>query len=235
MTVAYEQPVDPPEPKAVADAEELPTVRKSFDRQTTEAGLPVQPIPKAYWESLPVYCVSRILEFESVRVEYHRTLAERSSDSPTRKEQRLTLNEIVGLANIHSREYQQEKEQLYVAALAVSLERYRFQLKFTPGNNGVDVDYNHLRDNGVTVNTLGIPSSFQLERTLARSGTLLAGFANSVLLTFNGPDGFAADVSSELLFDFTQSILQRDIRLEPLIQSERSLVYAARDFTRFRK
>ena len=34
---------------------------------------------------------------------------------------------------------------------------------------------------------------------------------------------------------FTQRVFQRDMLLEPLIQSERDLVYAARRFARFRK
>ncbi len=64
---------------------------------------------------------------------------------------------------------------------------------------------------------------------------LLGRFANDVVLTFNGPTGFAADISSEMLFEITQSVFQRDVLLEPLIQSERDLVYAARRFARFRK
>ncbi|MBN1855299.1 MAG: TolC family protein, partial [Pirellulales bacterium] len=66
-------------------------------------------------------------------------------------------------------------------------------------------------------------------------GDLLARFANDVVLTFNGPDGFAADVGSELLLDISQSVLQRDIVFERLTQAERDVVYAARDFARFRK
>jgi hypothetical protein len=70
---------------------------------------------------------------------------------------------------------------------------------------------------------------------LATGGDLLARFANDVVLTFNGPEGFAADVSSQLLFDITQSVFQRDVLLNPLIQSERNVVYRARDFARYRK
>ena len=149
--------------------------------------------------------------------------------------QGLTLAQIVNLARRNSRNYQTQKEQLYSAALAVSLLRYEYELKFSPSGNGTDFNYASNRSNGETVNTLGIPSSYQIEKTLATGGQLLARFANDVLLTFNGPDGFSYDVGSELLFDFTQRILQRDILLEPLNQAERDLVYAARDFIRFRK
>ena len=53
----------------------------------------------------------------------------------------------------------------------------------------------------------------------ALGGTAVARFANSVVMTFGGPQGFAKDISSSLLFEFTQSVFQRDVLLEPLIQS----------------
>ncbi len=76
---------------------------------------------------------------------------------------------------------------------------------------------------------------YRSTRCLSPADDLLARFANSIILTFNGPQGFAADVGSELLFDISQSVLQRDIRLEGLTQAERDVVYAVRDFARFRK
>lgn len=216
--------LDPPEPLQDADVVELEKETRAAD---------VQPIPDEYWQALPINCLERMLEFTSIREEYVQTYGR--FPSPQATETPLSLNDIVRLARENSREYQTEKENLYVAALGVSLDRYDYYLKFTPDNNGGDVDYEHVRVNGVAGNFLRIPSRFQMERMLATGGTFLARFANDVLLTFNGPDGFAADVASELLFDFTQSILQRDVLLEPLIQSERNLVYTARSFTRYRK
>jgi outer membrane protein TolC len=232
---SFQQPVDPPLPADFGPAIELPSPNQSNETSVNRVESSIQAIPESYWQTLPVPCLTRMLEFNSIRAEYERHFEKHVPRELQGSGERLTLREIVDVARTNSRQYQEEKEKLYVAALAVSLERYRFQLKFSPANNGVDVDYTHSRNDGVTVNTLSVPSQFQLERTLARSGTVLARFANDVLLTFNGPTGFAADVSSEMLFDFTQSILQRDVRLESLIQSERSLVYAARDFARFRK
>ena len=70
---------------------------------------------------------------------------------------------------------------------------------------------------------------------MATSGTLVGQFANNVVMTFNGPSGFAADVSSEILFDFTQRVFQRDVLLEPLIQSERNLSMRRGDTPGFAK
>ena len=209
----------------------------SPSRRSTDAQAAVQPIPQSYWDALPANCLQRMLEFESVRSEY-RQLADQVEGLSAAKAdvRRLALFDIVQLARLHSREYQSQKEALYIAALDVALQRFDYDLKFSAGGiNGVDVDYRHTRSGGTTVNRLAIPTSFQMDKMLSRGGTFVTRFANSVLLTFNGAAGFSSDISSELLFSFTQSVLQRDIQLESLVQSERNLVYAARDFARFRK
>ncbi|MFN9911022.1 MAG: hypothetical protein ACK53L_00470, partial [Pirellulaceae bacterium] len=110
-----------------------------------------------------------------------------------------------------------------------------FYLNPTPFNNGSGAFFRHSRDAGTTVNRLTVPSTVGFQQTLCTGGELLTRFANSVVLTFNGPSGFAADVSSEMVFDFQQTVFQRDIRFENLTQSERDVVYALRDYLRFRK
>ena len=85
------------------------------------------------------------------------------------------------------------------------------------------------------MNTLDIPTTVTADKVLATGGDLLARFANDVVLTFNGPDGFAADIGSELLLDVSQSVFQRDVVFERLTQAERDVVYAAREFARDRK
>ncbi len=70
---------------------------------------------------------------------------------------------------------------------------------------------------------------------LLTGGDLLARLANDIVLTFDGPQGFTADLSSELFVSLSQTVFQRDIRFEALTQAERNVVYAARDFARFRK
>ena len=53
-----------------------------------------------------------------------------------------------------------------------------------------------------------------MDKVLATGGDFVARFANSVVLTFNGPQGFAADLTSDVLFDLSQSVFQRNIRLK---------------------
>ncbi len=200
-----------------------------------QLGLPVAPIPGEYWGVMPRQCLARMVEFRSVREEYARYAGEIPKDWLD-DARRLDLKQIVKLALMNSREYQAAKEQLYRAALALTFQRYAYVTKFSPGGNGTGIEHSRSGGDGSSQSGLDIGSTgFGIERLMSTGGTLLTRFANSVILTFNGPDGFTSDVSSELLFSFSQSMLQRDIIMEPLIQSERNLIYAARDFARFRK
>lgn len=193
------------------------------------------PVPSRFWEALPESCMARMLEFSRVREEYRSSF--RDTDKEPRRDtgERLTLREIVALALLNSREYQTQKETLYRAALALTLERFDYVMKFSTSGNNTAVDYSNTRVPGSSQGQLNIPTNLQADKTLITAGSLLAQFANSVVLTFNSPEGFTADVVSQLFFDVSQTVFQRDIVFEPLTQSERDVVYAARDFARFRK
>ncbi|KKK83307.1 hypothetical protein LCGC14_2794700, partial [marine sediment metagenome] len=160
----------------------------------------------------------------------HQPTAARRDPSP-----RLALEDIIDLTLINSREYQTQKETLYRVALRLSLERFDYEMKFSTSGNRTAANYSHTRDGGETINSLDVPTTITSDKLLATGGALLARFANDVVLTFNGPQGFAADVGSELLLEISQSVFQRDIAFESLTQAERDVVYAARDFARFRK
>ena len=193
------------------------------------------PIPKSYWNSIPSDCLARMLEFQSVRDEYAATFGKQPDERLLDDSPKLALEDIVQLTLLNSRELQTQKENLYRAALALTLERFAYQLRPSVGGNGTDVNYSHNRNGGITTDTLRIPTTAQIEKMLYTGGDILGRFANNVVLTFNGPQGFAADVSSELFFSISQSVLQRDVLLESLTQSERNVIYAARDFVRFRR
>ncbi|MEM7475102.1 MAG: TolC family protein [Planctomycetota bacterium] len=198
------------------------------------------PIPPSAWENLPTQCLKRMSEFKSIREE-----AEYASESFDgfnafdrqfeTEDDRLTLEDIVDIALLNSREYQTQKENLFLVSLTLAQERFAYANKFSNFGNGSGLGFTHNRILGITENNLSIPSRVAGDKLLVTGGDLLASFANNILLTFNGPTGFAADVSSSVLIDFTQPLLQRDVRFEGLTQAERNVVYAARDFARFRK
>ncbi len=103
--------------------------------------LRILPIPQTTWQSLPEGCLRRMLEFASVREEYRRTFEREPGDDLRDRSQRLALEDIMQLALINSREYQTQKERLYLAALALSLERFDYDLKFATSGNRAVVDY----------------------------------------------------------------------------------------------
>lgn len=194
-----------------------------------------RPISKQAWESLPKPCIDRMLEFSSIRAEYARSFPNAELATGDLNQRKVNLANLMELASINSRNYQAVKEQLFIAALALTRERYQYELNPLQFGNGTAADYRHRRVDGATTNQLAIPSGIGVQRSLASGGEFLARFANSVVLTFNGPTGFASDISSELIFDFQQTVFQRDIQFERLTQLERNVVYAARDYLRFRK
>lgn len=195
----------------------------------------IVPIERDAWNAIPANCLIRAMEFRSVIQEYELSYGQAPAPQMFDTSEKLALEDLLALGLLNSREYQTQKELLYRVALRLTLERYDYQLKFSPTGNGIDADYTHRNLGGITENTLAAPSSLSMEKLLATGGNFLAQFANNVILTFNGPNGFAADVSSELFAEFTQALLQRDIVFENLTQAERDVVYAARDFARFRK
>ncbi|WP_164101775.1 TolC family protein [Candidatus Laterigemmans baculatus] len=232
------QPSQPPVEEITPPAgEEIPVGGAEAVQGGTsdDSGLRIVPIPAATWENIPEVCLPRMLEFESMREEYRRTFGRGVPEGLTSDAPRLTLPNVMELALINSREYQTRKEVLYQTALRLTRERYQYMLKPTATGNGTALNYRSLNVQGEQVNTLNIPTRAAVTQTMATAGQFLASFANDVALTFNGPQGFAADVNSTLLFQFEQTIFQRDVVFEALTQAERDVVYASRDFIRFRR
>lgn len=225
-----------PEKPAASGADPfLDNVSVMTESRSDVKGFMEQRIDQRYWSDMPPQCLARMLDFASVREEYTRTFGAEPNPAMMSQAPRMSFEDLFELALLNNRAYQSEKEALYEAALTLSLERFAYATKFTVRGTTVDTTYTHRRVDGITVNSLAAPTSLTGDKLLATSGTLVGQFANNVAMTFNGPSGFAADVSSEILFDFTQRVFQRDVLLEPLIQSERDLVYAARRYARFRK
>ena len=147
----------------------------------------------------------------------------------------LSAERAVQLGLVHSREYQFELESLYFSALALTLERFEFDLQWFGGNT---TDFFHFGSGGrpTEQNRLTTTSSLGFTRNFAAGGQVLVDFANSFAWEFTGDDSsFAA---SNVAVSFIQPLLRgafRDVRLENLTQAERDVLYSVRDFARFRK
>lgn len=165
----------------------------------------------------------------------------------------LSLNAALDLAFKHSQEYQTQKELLYLEALALTFDRYRYVPVF---NSVTSTDYQweaqdqfvqdmaDLTGIDTTSNSelIGTNESTFTNTSLGARYLLRSGGAIAVNLTSNFTRFLTGDVSEfgtgALIGSFTQPLL-RDfgtaIETENLIQAERDLLYRLRDFTRFRK
>ena len=141
----------------------------------------------------------------------------------------LSLSQAVALATAHNREYQTQKETLYIKALDLSLTRYEFERQFFGGAGG---GYSADRNDEV----LGIEANYGFNQLLANSARI------SIKLVAAGVDVFSGNLrsglSSLLSATITQPLLRgsdRRVVLENLTQAERDTLYQVRLFNRFRK
>lgn len=141
----------------------------------------------------------------------------------------LSLVEALDVAAENSRDFQRQKELLYLAALNLTRSQYDFSVRWGGGGaaevSGVGDDTAQVRisdDLGAAVNSV--------------AGTrLVVGFVNTFLRSI--VNGGAFDGSSILNLTLTQPLLRgagAKIVREPLTQTERDLVYQMRTFERFR-
>jgi outer membrane protein TolC len=159
----------------------------------------------------------------------------------------ISLNAALDLAFQHSKEYQAQKERLYLEALALTFDRYRYTPTFSANGSGDyqwDTTDQFVIDMQVMTGATAISTS---ESTVARSNLgarylLKSGGAIALNLTNNFTRFLSGDVSEfstgALIGSFTQPLLRdfgSDIETEALLQAERDLLYQLRDFTRFRK
>jgi outer membrane protein TolC len=147
---------------------------------------------------------------------------------------RLTPDLAVELGIIDSRDYQMQVENVYLNALALTLDRFAFDLHWFGTN---DTTFTHFGSSADEQNTLLTSSMFGFTKLFAAGGQLMVDFANSFMWQFAGsPDHMTTQ--SNILINFVQPLLQsggRAFVLEPLTEAERGLLYAVRDFAHYRK
>lgn len=153
-------------------------------------------------------------------------------------------DDAIRLGLINSREYQAELEQMYLSALDVSFERFRFdnqgfagwQTFFTadgslrPGSGGQS---SSILQAGTFSNG---PRGVAVQKAFTTGSTLIVGFANQLVWQFSGPDNY----NGTTLIDFAlvQPLLRnagRDRILERLTVSERTLLYNVRSMEQYRQ
>lgn len=162
----------------------------------------------------------------------------------------LTAEEAYQLALIHSRDYQQQFETLYLSALDVSAERFRFDTQFFGGYSTFATfteDNSILNASTFTQQTgrLGPPAggvsatptgNLLARRYFSTGADLAVGIANSLVWNFDGTNTFTP--TTLLNVSFIQPLLRnagRDRILEQLTTAERSLLSNVRQIERYRR
>lgn len=153
--------------------------------------------------------------------------------------QRLLRGETIGPAGItetleiaaeNSRDFQRRKEDLYIAALDLTLERFRFDVQ---QNGRIGALLNGDAD-GAT--TLSESFSAGFTKLLGTGAVVVADMG--LALTRSVTTGDSWDIVSAPVLSVTQPLMrgfgERIVR-EPLTQAERNVVYKLREYERFRR
>lgn len=149
--------------------------------------------------------------------------------------ERLTLEEAVELAWIHSRDYQTQIENVYLLALVLTFERFRFDLQFI-GFSGRPSAEVSLEDVPSTSDTVGVAPAIGVSQLFPSGAQFIAELANNTLWLFSG--GKSSDSTASVIsYSLVQPLLAgsgRRFVLEGLTQAERNMLYGLRDLARYR-
>lgn len=159
-------------------------------------------------------------------------------DLPQDKDGNIVINlaEAVRVGRKHSREYQTELEDLYLSALDVTFERFRFDTQFFFGNKTHQTFDGSLRSGNRAKSTLDTTTSGELHKLTATGGEVVVGLANSLVWQFSGNN--TDTLGSVFDFSLVQPLLRFGGRarvLERLTQSERTLLANVRQMEQYRQ
>lgn len=149
----------------------------------------------------------------------------------------LNAESAVQIALLHSPEYQQQLEQLYLSALDVTTQRFEFDTQFFAGSGG-DFNQQNRRFGAIRTDStrFGLVNDATMRRNFATGADLVVNFANELVWNLSGPDTTAA--TNLLNFSLLQPLLRRGGRdrvLELLTFAERRLLANVRSFERYRR
>jgi hypothetical protein len=148
---------------------------------------------------------------------------------------RIRQEQAIELGLMNSREFQDRREDLYLAALPVSLNRFSFAAQgfFTElaATNWAGGALGRSPQDSALMNT-----QMGFSKLFSTGGLLLVKLANSVVVDLTGDK--PTTTLSNFSLNLAQPFLQgggRAVTLEPLTLSERNMLYAIRSYARFRK
>ena len=147
----------------------------------------------------------------------------------------ITLDKALELAVKHSREYQAQKESLYLRALSLSLARHNMPPLF-PRQRLKNQEVHAGVDNLTDTKKFNTGGSATFESLLWTGGKIVTDFSMNFSRFLKGdPQSL---LSSTMGATLTQPLLRGagyKIAVETLTQAERDFLYSVRDFTQYRK
>jgi len=147
----------------------------------------------------------------------------------------LNLDEALDFAVRNSREYQTQKEQLYLTALTLTGARYEFSPQFFANSAPQIAGSPSGSDVGSVSSQIGVG------QLLKPGGRLTVALANDLVRYFTGkPDLVARNSAINMLsVDLTQPLLRgfglNNPDVESLTQAERNVVYALRSYSLYQQ
>ncbi len=156
-----------------------------------------------------------------------------SSDELLRKSQSggsmsLSIDDSINYGVRNSREYQMQRERLYLIALNLSGDRHRFNPQL---GAGVDPFIARDSDGGQRG---GVGTSGRFSQSLKTGGSYSLSLANDLLRYFTGdPRRSASSVISLNIFQPLLSGAGKKVATEQLTQSSRNVVYGLRNYNQF--
>ncbi|HEY1375457.1 MAG TPA: hypothetical protein VGF55_01625, partial [Gemmataceae bacterium] len=147
----------------------------------------------------------------------------------------ITLDQAVELGGINSREFQDRREDLYLTALAVTLERFSFAAQFFAVGSVVREWAGAGSPEG-RVNQWSATTAVGASQLFSTGALLLLRFANQTVVDFTRQPRTISESTASL--DLIQPLLRgggKAVTLEPLTTAERGLLYQIRTYARFRK
>lgn len=158
----------------------------------------------------------------------------------------INLDQALGLAVQHSREYQSAKEKLYLKALTLTGSRYEFTPQMvanaTAGLAGVGDGNNPGSPNSVTLH-----ENLTVSQFLKTGGRLSVGLANDLARYFTlrfssgsptvslGRDSAIREITVSLAQPLLRGFGKNNTAVEALTQAERDVVYAIRTFSLYQQ
>jgi len=147
----------------------------------------------------------------------------------------VKMDQAIELGVINSPTYQSFREELYLAALPVTQQRFNFAYQWAATSDWFRQYAGPLAASGPENNWTGA-SSIGFSKLFATGALLTTDFVNTTAFNFGANGGLTSQ--SVVNLNFAQPLLQgggKAVTLEPLNQSERTLLYSIRAFARFRE